>query len=174
MQVTQKQVADWYGVSTRAVRDWDKAGCPSITQGKTKVYDSVEVDKWKEARALEAANDGVPGLVDDEEVKTAQKRMVIAKAESAESDAVIRYVDRAKHERKVITRAMAEEAMAEIVARTDRELTTLEKYWPVKLHSCQTVAEVKAMMRRAVSEAREGISRQELNDDDPDNPDQAQ
>jgi len=172
MKVTQKEVADWYGVSPRAVRDWDKAGCPSTTQVKTKVYDSVEVDKWKEARALEAANDGVPVLVDDEEVKTAQKRMVIAKAESAESDAVIRYVDRAKHERKVITRAMAEEAMAEIVARTDRELTTLEKYWPVKLHACKTLPEVRELLKRAVSEAREGISCQELEEDESENQEQ--
>lgn len=175
MQVTQKQVADWYGVSSRTVRDWDKAGCPSIAQGKTKIYDSVEVDKWCKAKAIEIASAGIVSMVDDEKVKEATRIKAVAQAESAQYDAEMKRIELAKRRRDVIPRLLAEDRFSDFTGIVRQCLERLPGRWEARIGVCTTSLERKRKLQLAVEEVLAQIAKEakkeEQQNDEPDTDD---
>jgi phage terminase Nu1 subunit (DNA packaging protein) len=82
MQLTAKQVADYYGVRERTVTNWVNSDppCPSILDGSRRFFDSATVAAWKEQRAVDAAISRA-NPVDFEEAKG---RKMAAEAELTE------------------------------------------------------------------------------------------
>jgi phage terminase Nu1 subunit (DNA packaging protein) len=169
MLVSQKQIADIFGVSTRAVRDWDNAGCPSIRSAKTKQYETSEVIAWRVQREIKAALEEGGADINDEEVREATRRQQIAKAEQAQADAEIKYIELAKRRGEVIPLAKAEDLVSDALAEFSQALDRIPYRYPAQLGSCRNDNERREVLRQAINEVRVTISRLELNRNDDDN-----
>lgn len=168
MKLSKSQLAEFYGVSTRTISNWLDLGCPTQTMGKIKVYESVDVIAWREMKAVEAAGEGLPTNIDDKQVLAAQRRIVLAKAESAESAAVINYIERARQEKRVILREIAQDLIADMTAEYSRALDTSEKKWLTEFARAKTEEEVKVIVKKMTRDIRLTISNLELKQDTTD------
>lgn len=97
-RLSQKEVAEFFDVSTRTVRDWLSARCPVHTDAKTKYYIAAEVHVYWYIveRAITAARDDIPIDINDEEIKRAQRAKVIANAEREQAAAELAMLELAR------------------------------------------------------------------------------
>lgn len=156
MRVNQKQLSEIFGVSTRTIRDWDAAGCPSFTNSKTKEYEPAEVIRWRIDKAI--AEDS-PTVADDEEVKQALRVQAIAKADSAQADAEMKYIELAKKRGDVVVRERVEELISDAMGEVSQTLDVLPLRYPSQLAACDNELEMREVLRRAVFEIRTAISK---------------
>lgn len=163
MRVNQLKLSEIFGVSTRTVRDWDKAGCPSHQLGKTKEYETVDVIAWRIERELEAAADGAMPLdINDEEIKHAQRAKVIANAEKEQAAAEMAMFDLARKRGDMVPRDVAEGVLSDLIAEFSQALDRIPYRYPAELGACCTDNERREVLRRAMDEARTALSRVEL------------
>ena len=86
MDLTQQQLADAFGLSTRQIRNWEKGGVPHRAEGNRKLYPLKEVIAWYREREVAAALEGVDTSAMDE----AKLRKLLAEAESKELDLAVK------------------------------------------------------------------------------------
>lgn len=165
-QLSQKEVAEFFNVSTRAVRDWDKAGCPSTTTGKVKHYVSHEVHNWLVQRAIDSNADGLPLDINDEQIRSAQRAKLLADAEKAQAGAEMAILELARKRGDIIPRDVAEGALSDAIAEFSQALDRIPYRYPAQLGACKTDAQRREVLHRAVNEARVALSRIELKEEE--------
>lgn len=165
-QLSQKELAEFFNVSTRAIRDWDKAGCPSHADGKAKHYIPHEVHAWLVQRAVEAAGNDLPLDINDEEIRAAQRAQVIAKAEREQANAEMALIELARKKADLVPREVAEGALSDAIAEFSQALDRIPYRYPAQLGACKTDAARRDVLRKAVDEARVALSRIELKEEE--------
>lgn len=163
MRVNQLRLSEIFGVTTRSIRDWDNAGCPSHPVGKKKEYVPAEVIAWDKQRAIEAAADGaIPLDINDESIKNAQRAKLIADADKAQAAAEMALFDLARKRGDMVPRDVAEGVLSDLIAEFSQALDRIPYRYPAELGSCRNDNERREVLRRAMDEARTALSRVEL------------
>lgn len=165
MRVNQLKLSEIFGVSARAVRDWDKAGCPSHQVGKSKEYVPADVIAWRIAREIEAAEGAMPLDMSDESIKNAQRAKLIADADKAQAVAEMAMLELAQKRRDMVPREVAEGVLSDIIAELSQALDRIPYRYPAELGACRNDNERREVLRRAVDEARTTMSKVELEEE---------
>ena len=171
MRVNQLKLSEIFGVSARAVRDWDKAGCPSHQVGKSKEYVPADVIAWRIAREIEAAAEGAMPLdMSDESIKNAQRAKLIADADKAQAVAEMAMLELAQKRRDMVPREVAEGVLSDFIAELSQALDRIPYRYPAELGACRNDNERREVLRRAVDEARTTMSKVELEEEQAEDP----
>lgn len=165
-KLKQTEVAEFFDVSDRLIRDWDKAGCPSHKVGKLKHYISSEVHGWLLQRAKDAASEDLPLDVNDEEIRIAQRAQVIAKAEREQATTEMAILELARKLGDVVPRHVAAGVLSDATSEMRQALEVIPLRYSAEVLACKTLGEVKEVLQRAVSEGMAAISRIEIKDED--------
>lgn len=156
MRVNQTVLAKVFDVSTKTIQNWVSSGCPFITVGKTKEYETAAVHQWRVDKAIDEASSTV---ADDDEVKQAVRRQAIAKADSAEADAEMKEIELAKKRGDVVSREQVENLVSDFLGELSQALEVLPLRYPGRLIACTTEMEMRNELRQAVFDMRTGISK---------------
>ena len=89
MDLSQRELAEAFGLTTRQVRNWEKDGLPHQAEGNRKLYPLREAIAWFRDREVAAALKGVDTSAMDE----AKLRKLLADAESKELDLAVKRGD---------------------------------------------------------------------------------
>ena len=170
MNVTQTELSRIFNISDRAIRDWDKSGCPSIiflpdtgtTTGKSKgkkLYDTSAVIDWYVKRELEKnSDDSAP--IDDEEYKDAKKRSAIAKASRDESAAEEALFQLALTRQSLLPIEDVEELFQEVAAALLQRIDAVPyRYIPDIQAAGMDTLKIRAALKKAMKELQLEVSK---------------
>lgn len=151
MQLTAKQLADYYGVQARTVTNWvnSEPPCPSTVDGRNRWFDSVAVAAWKEARLrAELVRESAPLDFED-----AKKRKMAAEAELME-------LELAKLRGELVPIEESRLVMREIAARIRSQLLAVPGRYSARMVGLKSLPdaarELDHAVRDVLNELKEG------------------
>lgn len=116
-RVNRNELADFFGVSLPTISSWIRSGCPVLQKGRKGLeyaFDTAEVAKWREDRAVAAAQ----GDLSQTSIEEARKRYEVARAAREE-------LELAKARREVIEIADVAKIVGEEVSRARTRLISI-------------------------------------------------
>lgn len=155
MRVNQTVLAKFFDVSTKTIQNWVASGCPYISVGKTKEYETAAVHQWRVDKAIDEAS----STVDDDEVKQAVRRQAIAKADSAEADAEMKLIELAKKRGDVVPREKIEALISDLLGEIGQKLDDIHLRYASQMAACSNELEMREVLKRIGFDIRINISK---------------
>lgn len=167
MQVTQQELADIFGVSTRTIRSWQSAGMPAEGSRKDRKYSTEDCISWYVANRADGASgsgeeDDLPTVEEsDRRWKRARARLKEVEARERRGE-LIEFREVVDLVEDVMTRVRARllnlpgRRLAEIAAETDR-VTVREMRMESVREILEELQELARAAQREEREAREKL-----------------
>ena len=163
MRVNQTVLAKFFDVSTKTIQNWVALGCPYISVGKTKEYETAAVHQWRVDKAIDEASSTV---ADDDEVKQAVRRQAIAKADSAEADAEMKLIELAKKRGDVVPREKIEALISDILGEIGQKLDDIHLRYASQMAACSNELEMREVLKRIGFDIRINISKINMHEEE--------
>lgn len=161
MKVSQSDLANIFGVSTRTIRDWDKEGCPQIVDASAgssagskkgvnaKFYETKDVIAWYVNRE-KGSDDDLP--INDEVVIEAKRRQQMAKATEMEAKAMITQTQAGKLLEDVVLISSIQGYLMDFVADHKQQIDYAPTRIAHEIAACKTYDERLAVSKKIIDE----------------------
>lgn len=107
-RINRTAVADIFGVSINTIDGWVKSGCPVIQRGARGVewvFNSADVSRWLNGRAVDTANGGVALNEKELRIRRLAAETALSELELAKAKALVAPLEQVE---RMATRAFAE------------------------------------------------------------------
>lgn len=145
MKVTQKQLAEFFGVTPRTIRRWEGKGMPRTDEG---TYRTDECVKWRVKTAeaeLEAELEDIPPRAESR----AKREYLRARREA---------LDLAEREEELLPVDVFREVLGEVLDVLRARLLNFPGRWATQLVGLDSAREAEGVLREAIRELLEELS----------------